>query len=203
VTQILESGQTGVMDRGYHCHKNFDLLQDEKKHFVCRIKGNTKKTELTRHSLVPGSIVFYDALVLLGRPGLSQTKKEVRLVGYKVDGTDYWIATDRHDLSAEQIAMVYRLRWDIENFFAWWKRHLKVYHLIARSEHGLMVQILSGLITYLLLAIYCQEKHGEKVNITRVRELGTKIQNESRQSGPTISDHMPYLSEFTVDPAIP
>jgi len=69
VTQILESGQTGVMDRGYHCHKNFDLLQDENKHFVCRIKGNTKRTELTQHALVPGSIIFYDALVLPGRPG--------------------------------------------------------------------------------------------------------------------------------------
>jgi len=66
-----------------------------------------------------------------------------------------------------------------------------------------MVQILSGLISYLLLAIYCQEEHGEKVNIARVRELGTKIQNESRQPGPTISDDMPCGSEFTVDPEIP
>ena len=35
--------------------------------------------------------------------------------------------------------------------------HLKVYHLIARSKYGLMVQILAGLITYLLMAIYCHE----------------------------------------------
>ena len=60
------------------------------------------------------------------------TEKEVRVVGYKVNGVNYWIATDRHDLSGEQIATAYKLRWDIENFFAWWKRHLKVYHLIAR-----------------------------------------------------------------------
>ncbi len=189
VSQILESGQTAVMDRGYHCHKNFDLLQDENKHFVCRIKGNTKKTALKRHTLTAGSMVCYDALVLLERPGVSQTKKGLRLVGYKVDGTDYWIATDRHDLSAEQIARVYKLRWDIENFFACWKRHLKVYHLIARSEYGLMVQILSGLITYLLLAIYCQEEHGEKVNIKRVRELRNRIQNESRQPEPDILEN--------------
>jgi hypothetical protein len=43
-----------------------------------------------------------------------------------------------------------------------------------------MVQILSGLITYLLLAIYCYEEHKEKVSIKRVRELRNKIQNESR-----------------------
>ena len=33
-----------------------------------------------------GSIVFYDATVLLGTPNVSQTKKPVRLVGYRVDG---------------------------------------------------------------------------------------------------------------------
>ena len=43
-----------------------------------------------------------------------------------------------------------------------------------------MVQILSGLITYLLLAIYCREQHNEKVTIKRVRELRIKIQNEIR-----------------------
>ncbi len=44
-----------------------------------------------------------------------------------------------------------------------------------------MVQILSGLITYLLLAIYCNNEFGEKVNIKRVRELQIKIANEIRQ----------------------
>ena len=104
----------------------------------------------------------------------------MRLVGYEIQGTKYWIATNRCDLAAEQIATIYKLRWDIEKFFAWWKRHLKVYHLIARSEHGLMVQILAGLITYLLLAIYCRQQHNEPVNIQRVRELRIKIDNELR-----------------------
>ncbi len=45
-----------------------------------------------------------------------------------------------------------------------------------------MVQILAGLITYLLLAIYCYEQHNEKVSIKRVRQLRIKIQNELRSS---------------------
>jgi len=60
-------------------------------------------------------------------------------------------------------------------------RHLKVYHLFARSKNGLMVQILSGLITYLLLAIYCLEQHGEPVSIRRVRQLRNQIRNEATQ----------------------
>ena len=112
---------------------------------------------------------------------VNQTKEPVRLVGYIIEGKQYWVATDRFDLSAEQVALVYKLRWDVETFFAWWKRHLNVYHLFARSKNGLMVQILSGLITYLLLTIYCHEQHGETVSIRRVRQLRNQIRNEAMQ----------------------
>jgi hypothetical protein len=179
VSQILSPGQTGIMDRYYQCHKNFDQWQEDHKHFICRIKVKTTKTVIEMLPLKSGSRVFYDALVLLGTPGVNQTSKPVRVVAYKVDSVAYWVATDRFDLTAEQIAFAYKLRWRIETFFGWWKRHLKVYHLIARSQYGLMVQILGGLITYILLAIYCHEQFQEKVSINRVRELRIKIKNET------------------------
>ncbi len=183
VNKILSPGQTGVGDRGYQKHALFDSLQAEGKSFVIRIKANTTKTHLEEYEVSPDSIVFYDAEVLLGTvENNNQTENSVRLVGYRVDGVDYWVATDRRDLTAEQIAKIYKLRWQIENFFAWWKRHLRVYHLIARSEYGLMVQILGGLITYLLLAIYCHTNHKEPVSIKRVRQLRIQIQNELRYS---------------------
>lgn len=178
VNRILSKGQTGVMDRGYQSHKDFDLLQKENKHFVCRIKAKTTRTILEKNEITPESYIFYDALVLLGTPKQNQTKTPVRVVGYEISGVKYYVATDRHDLTAEQVATVYKLRWTIENFFKWWKEHLKVYHLIARSEYGLMVQILGGLITYLLMAIYCREQFDEKVSVKRVRELRTTILNE-------------------------
>lgn len=179
VSKILSGSQTGVMDRYYQRHKSFDEWQAEGKHFICRIKEGTTKTVIQENEVIPGSIVFYDALVLLGTKGVNQTEKEVRVVGYRVDCKDYWVATDRHDLSAENIAAAYKLRWNIESFFGWWKQHLKVYHLIARSQYGLMAQMLGGLITYLLLAIYCHEQHNERVSIRRVRELRIKMRNEA------------------------
>ena len=178
VNQILSSDETGVLDRGYQGHKHFDLWQKENKFFMCRIKAGTRKKIIEQKHIEKDSIVFFDAIVLLGSTRINQTEKPIRVVGYEVDNAKYWIATNRYDLSAEQIAAAYKLRWDIENFFAWWKRHLKVYHLIARSEYGLMVQILAGLITYLLLAIYCHEQYNEKVSIKRIRQLRIQIQNE-------------------------
>lgn len=181
VDPITDTGQTVVGDRGYQEHALFDHLQAHDKHFVVRIRGNTTKTVINANDVDPDSFVFFDAEVLLGtKANKNQSQTPVRLVGYLVDGLKYWIATDRRDLTAEQVAEVYKLRWNIESFFGWWKHHLRVYHLIARSEYGLMVQILAGLITYLLLAIHCHKAHGEPVSIKRVRELRIKIQNELR-----------------------
>jgi hypothetical protein len=196
VTRILSKGQTGVMDRGYQSHKDFDLLQEQGKHFVCRIKSRTTRTIIEKHDVNSDSYIFYDALVLLGTPNQNQTEKPVRVVGYEISGVRYYVATDRHDLTAEQVATAYKLRWTIEDFFKWWKEHLKVYHLIARSEYGLMVQILAGLITYLLLAIYCREQFNEKVSIKRVRQLRTAILNDLFTGG---SDAPPGLSRDNND----
>lgn len=181
VDKIIGNGETAVIDRGYQCNKDFDRWQTADKKFVCRIQQRTTRTVIRKHDLPADGIAFYDAMVRLGSRGLTLAEKEVRLVGYRVDGKDFWIATNRHDLTAEQVAQVYKLRWNIETFFGWWKRHLKVYHLIARSEYGLMVQILAGLITYLLLAIYCRQEHNEPVSINRVRGLRNKIANEAAE----------------------
>jgi len=165
-------------------------FEHQLKSFVCRIRENSTKICIRLSAVKPGGIVFYDAIVLLGTPGVNQTEKELRVIGYRIDNKIYWIATNRYDLSAEELTTIYKLRWNIEIFFGWWKRHLKVYHLIARTKRGLLTQILSGLITYLLLAIYCHEQYQEKVSMKRVRELRIKIQNETRnlknnQSTPT------------------
>ncbi len=181
VSKILSKDDTAVTDRGYQCHRLFDQWQKDGQLFICRIKEGTHK-KILAHNPGPADncIVFFDAIVVLGTPGINQSQTPLRLVGYEVDRVKYWIATNRHDLTGEQIAQAYKLRWNIENFFAWWKRHLKVYHLIARSPYGLMVQILAGLITYLLLAIHCHKNYQEKVSIRRVRELRTAIENELR-----------------------
>ena len=188
VEKLVTKGQTAVIDRGYQGHKHFDAWQKEGIHFVCRIKANTKKEVIEVHEVLPNGIVFYDALVHIGTLGINRTETPVRVVGYRVAGKEYWVATDRHDLTAEQIALIYKLRWNIEIFFGWWKRHLHVYHLIARTPYGVMVQMLAGLITYLLLAIYCHTEYAEKVSIRRVRELRIRLKNEAAMTNETEGD---------------
>lgn len=101
VSMIISPGQTGVLDRGYQAHNRFDQWQKDGKHFVCRIKAKTHKKRINETDIKPGSKVFYDAICLLGTPGINQAEEPVRVVGFKVDGNKYWIATDRYDLTAE------------------------------------------------------------------------------------------------------
>lgn len=181
VSSLVQPGQTAVLDRGYQDHERFDQWRKEDRHFICRIKENTHRTVIEEVPLAVDSSASFDTKVILGVPSGKQTKTPVRVVGFESDGVNYLIATDRFDLTAEQVMLAYKLRWNIETFFGWWKKHLHVYHLFARSKNGMLVQILSGLITYLLLAIYCHKNHGERVSIRRVRQLRHQIQNEARQ----------------------
>lgn len=176
--QILSAGQTGVMDRGYQSHILFDSLQKAGKNFVCRIKAGTVKNVVEEHPVQPNGPVFYDSSVHLGSSERNRTRLPVRVVGYRIDGIKYYVATNRFDLRAEQIAEIYKLRWNIETFFGRWKQHLHVYHLIARSRYGLTVQMLGGLITYLLMAIYCRKHFGGSVSVGNIRTIRIKIQNE-------------------------
>lgn len=177
VSQLLEDGETGVLDRGYEDHQRFDTWIEQDKHFVVRLKKNTKWDVLESVPFKKGTTIFFFAKVLLGHP-LSKMAHPLFLVGFKSRGKIYWIATDRKDLTAEQIAFIYSLRWQIETFFAWWKKHLKVYHLFSRNPHGVLVQLLSGLITYLLLVIYFHQRYGQKPRVKYLRKLRWDMRHE-------------------------
>jgi len=178
VSTFLEKGETGVVDRGYQDHQRFDVWIEEGKHFVARLKKNTQYEILEDLPFQKGASIFFFAKVILGGTA-HQMIHPVFLVGFKSRGKVYWIVTDRQDLTAEQIAFIFSLRWQIETFFAWWKRHLNVYHLISRNPHGVLVQLLAGLITYLLLVIYFHRRYGQKPSLECLRQLRRDIRHES------------------------
>ena len=146
---------------------------------MARLKKNTQWELLESLPFVKGGKLFFFGKVRLTDKN-HQMQPPVYLVGFRVARKVYWVATDRADLTAEQIAFIYLLRWEIETFFGWWKRHLKVYHLISRNRHGLLLELLSALITYLLLVLYCYRLYGErKPAIRRLRQWRGQIRDKT------------------------
>lgn len=193
VSTFLSEGETGVIDRGYLDYNLFDGWIDDGKHFVARLRKNAQRDLLETLPLPPDTKIFFFAKVRLGGAEHPMTHP-LFLVGFKSRGKRYWVVTDRDDLSAEQIAFIFALRWEIESFFAWWKKQLNVYHLLSRNAHGVFLQLLAGLVTYLLLLLYCQQRYGERPSLRRLRELRRQIRREA-----TIADLPVHYA--AIDPA--
>ncbi len=83
-----------------------------------------------------------------------------RAIKYGVPGIargeayDLWIVTDRLDLPADVIALIYQHRWKVELFFRLLKTVFGCRHLLSDSYEGVSIQLYAALIATLLLAEY-------------------------------------------------
>ncbi|MGV7067232.1 transposase, partial [Bacillus velezensis] len=78
-----------------------------------------------------------------------QTKQEYRLIKI-VDktGKELTFITNIDDLLSEEIAFLYKKRWEIELFFKWIKQNLKFKTFVGRSLNSVMIQIITGIMTF-------------------------------------------------------
>lgn len=65
--------------------------------------------------------------------------------------------TNNFELSALQIALLYKYRWKIELFFKWIKQHLKIKSFWGYSENAVNIQIYCAIITFVLITIIKQK----------------------------------------------
>ena len=61
--------------------------------------------------------------------------------------------TNNFDISAKQVADIYKQRWQVELFFKWVKQHLRIKSFYGTSVNAVKSQIWVGLCIYLLVAI--------------------------------------------------
>lgn len=69
------------------------------------------------------------------------------------DQKDLVFISNDLERSAEEIADLYKQRWQIELFFKWIKQNLKIKRFLGRSENAVMIQVLVAMIAYLLLKL--------------------------------------------------
>lgn len=180
----LEPDKLYVEDRGYIGYAHFNAIRQAGSSFVCRVKESIVVDEIvTERTLSEAdreARVIFDRVVRLGggklaapvrlikihvecpvqcgpwRPRSRMARKKPRK--YAPKAYDILLVTDRMDLSAETVAMLFRYRWTIELFFRWFKCILGFSHLLCESREGVEILVYCALIVSLLITLWTGRK---------------------------------------------
>lgn len=147
---VVDSDATFVMDRGYVEYQSMDKWDEAGIRYVVRLWKSTAVSVLEEFAVEPNSNIIRDAKVKLGSK-FRRMEREIRLVEFRDEqGRIYRVATNRWDLSPQEIAEIYKNRWLIELFFKWLKQHLPAAKIHCTSPQGIWNEIYLAMIAYLL-----------------------------------------------------
>lgn len=153
-----------VMDRWYFDFTLFSMITKDKQIFVTRLKSNNKycimkQNPITEEGINKDLIIWPDSITWL-----KNYDWDLRLIGYydKEHDVMYEFVTNNFELSAKTIADIYKLRWQVEEFFRWIKQNLKIKTFLWTSKNAVMNQIRVAMIYYLLMQ-YIRVKTNTKI----------------------------------------
>jgi hypothetical protein len=155
-TMPIKKGATYVFDLGYYDYGWWAKLDDAGCRIVTRLKVNTPLAVVAENRVPEGSLVLSDRIGHLparqARSRRNPFQDPVRELRVRTEtGKILRILTNDLDAPADEIAELYKRRWQIELFFRWIKHTLKIRHFLGTSENAVRIQIAVALIAFLLL----------------------------------------------------
>jgi transposase len=154
----IEAGATYVFDLGYYDFGWWARLDAQGCRIVTRFKSHTKLAVCAELALPKNSAILSDRIGHLpARMAFSRKnpfKDPVRELRVLTEtGKELRLLTNDLDATAQEIADLYKRRWQIELFFRWVKQTLKLKHFLGTSENAVRIQIAVALIAFLLLRL--------------------------------------------------
>lgn len=152
-------GSMLVFDKAYNYYKQFADWSDENVNFVCRLKDNAKtivQQVLFEHSLKKGEHGVYkvEHIHLNYKDDKQQKVLSLRLVYYRDEkGRNYKFITNNWEISAQEVALIYKHRWSIETTFKKLKQNFQLRYFYSDTENGIKTQVWCTLIAHLLLNV--------------------------------------------------
>lgn len=152
----FEPGSFYVMDRGYVDFARLFTIHNAQAFFVIRAKANLRYRCLESLPVDRTSGLRCDQRIMLS--GLFTEAKyasPLRRVKFydSVNNKLFVFLTNNFDLTAAEVAALYRCRWHIELFFRWIKQHLRIKTFFGISENAVKTQIWIAIAIYTLVAI--------------------------------------------------
>lgn len=155
-SQNIEPNTTYVFDLAYYDYGWWAKMDGLNCRFVTRLKTSTKLRN-TQSQLIPeGTNILSNAIgklpARLARSRKNPMSKPVREIKVRIStGKIIRLVTNDLHSPAQEIADLYKQRWQIELFFKWIKQNLKIKHFLGTSENAVRIQLFVALIAYLLL----------------------------------------------------
>ena len=148
-----------VFDRAYNHYLQFAKFTEKKINFVCRLKKNAVY-----------DIIEQTYFKELGEKEYGVTKEEHIHLTYKENGEEktlclrkvtyrdekgrvYEFITNNFEIKREEVAYIYKLRWNIELLFKKLKQNFQLHFFYSETENGIKTQIWCTLIAQLLLLV--------------------------------------------------
>jgi hypothetical protein len=173
-----EAGAHYVFDRGYVDYQRLYKITTLQAYFVVRAKSNLKFRRMYSKKTDKSTGVLCDQLGMLTGFYVSKDYPDkLRRVKFhdQETGRTFVFLTNNNELSALEIVLLYRNRWQVELFFKWIKQHLKIKSFWGTSENAVRIQIYTALITYCLVAIVGHDLKIERPTYEILQVLGISL----------------------------
>ena len=154
----IAPNSTYVFDLGYYDFAWWAELARRGCVFVTRLKSNTQLRNVTERALAPSDTLLADREGYLPERLAGSRQNPFAQKGREVvvritTGKLLRLFTNDLTSPAEDIAALYKERWQIELFFRWIKQNLRITRFMGTSENAIRIQIAVAFIAYVLVGL--------------------------------------------------
>ena len=170
-----------IFDRGYNSFADLYRIHLLEAFFVVRAKNNLRFRRIySRHCDKQSVICDQIGMFSTGKSSEIYPVKLRRVRYYDMDTErEFIFLTNNFSLSAKEIALLYKNRWQIELFFKWIKQHLKIKSFWGYTENAVKIQLYCAIIAYCLVAIAAKELKIERNIYTILQVVGFSLHDKT------------------------
>ena len=154
---ILPENSFICFDKGYVDYEQYEVFTSKKIWYVTRLKDNALYVAIQEFEIPDEAHagVLKDEEIELAYGKNKELKHKARRVAFWDDENRrvFEFITNNFDLSAEEIAMIYKKRWQLELLFKQLKQNFPLKYFLGDNENAIIIQIGAAMIANLLLTI--------------------------------------------------
>lgn len=173
----IETGSYYIFDRAYNFFVQLYRIHVAGAFFVVRAKSNLKYKAVKWKRRMAKNVLSDSIIELTIYKSGKDYPEQLRRVEYYDEDQDRYFTflTNAMDITALEVALLYKNRWSVELFFKWLKQHLKIKKFWGDSENAVRIQIYSAIIAYCLVAIVQKRLKIERSIYETLQILGMSL----------------------------